>query len=88
MQLEDDFLEHDGATLTLTHYHGRPLYMGIIFITIPLRDIYALPDPPARHLKAACKPDRRASASVASYRYNRQLFGPGRPQRFNPGTHS
>ena len=41
VQLEDDFLEHDGATLTLTHCDGRLLYMGIIFITIHLRDIYA-----------------------------------------------
>ena len=41
VQLEDDFLEHDGATLALTHCEGRPLYMGIIFITIHLRVIYA-----------------------------------------------
>ena len=41
VQLEDDFLEHDGATLALTHCDGRPLYMGIIFITIHLRVIYA-----------------------------------------------
>ncbi|CAE6895743.1 conserved protein of unknown function [Ectopseudomonas oleovorans] len=41
MQLEDDFLEHDGATLTLTLCDGRLLYMGIIFITIYLRDFYA-----------------------------------------------
>ncbi len=41
VQLKDDFLEHDGATLTLTLCDGRLLYMGIIFITIHLRDIYA-----------------------------------------------
>ena len=41
VQLKDDFLEHDGATLALTHCDGRPLYMGIIFITIHLRIIYA-----------------------------------------------
>jgi len=41
VQLEDDFLEHDGATSALTHCDGRLLYMGIIFITIHLRVIYA-----------------------------------------------
>ena len=90
VQLEDDFLQHDGATLTLTHCDGRLLYMGIIFITILLRDIYASPDwPNLRCLSARRKPDGRASASARSYRYNRQFSGRlRRPQRFNPGTYS
>jgi len=64
VQLEDDFLEHDGATLTLTHCDGRLLYMGIIFITIHLRDIYASAHHLPAHLKAVPRQPQSRSVSI------------------------